>query len=362
MQRVLRGAAVAAFLGLAGLAGDPAPLRAQPLVPFCASFSHWDHHWFIWLPRDPDYEAVEIHSQDARDGAKPLVWVYFTERNPPKRQVNFVNDEALARLRGWIFRDVAYDIRNRAGAPRGVAVRFADDRNRSVAVTFDVKDDAVFATAGAGVTNQMGHGADGVFLLLYRQATAEASASKVLIEAADVSEQLRGGRNPLPFHAVYSPNSFNAAILFRECAVSFGGAAVEPPAALKFAERQATDTGGRRFVARRGELEFELVADASGATERYALRRGGHVFTVSFAPPLPPAAAIRSSFSLSLDDLTDLVGGQVDVGSSAAGRTLDWRPDHPAWARQYPFQTRLRPGAGGFAVDGRTLRGGAQRQ
>jgi hypothetical protein len=356
----LRGAAVAAFLGLAGMAGGPAPLRAQPLVPFCASFSHWDHHWFIWLPRDPDYEAIEIHSQDARDGAKPLVWVYFTERKPPKRQVNFVNDEALARLRGWIFRDVAYELRNRVRAPRGVALRFADHRNRSVAVTFDVKDDAVFATAGAGVTNQMGHGADGVFLLLHRQATAEASASAVLIEAADVSEQLPGGKNPLPFHAAYSPNSFNAAILFRECAVSFGEAAAEPPGALKFAQAPATDAGGRRFVARRGELEFELVTDASGATERYTLRRGGHVFTASFAPPLPAAAAIRSSFSLSLDDLKDLVGGQVDVGPSAAGHRLDWRPDYPAWARQYPFQTRLRPSGSGYAVDGRTLRGSQQ--
>jgi hypothetical protein len=62
-------------------------------------------------------------------------------------------------------------------------------------------------------------------------------------------------------------------------------------------------------------------------------------------------------FSLSLDQLTDLVGGRADVLSTAE-RTLDWRPQYPPWARDYPFQTRQRPAtAGGVVVDGRTLRG-----
>lgn len=355
----LRAAAVAAFLALEAVFG-PATLHAQPIVPFCASFTHWDHHWFIWLPRDPDFEAVEIHSQDARTGAAPLVWVYFTERQPPKRQVNFVNDETLARLRGWMFRDIGYEIRNRPGTPRGVDARFSDDKGRAIFIAAEFVPEMPFSARGAGVTDQMGHGADGAFLLLYRQATAEATSSKVLISGVDVSAQLSGGSNPLPFHAAYSPNTFNAAILFRDCHVTFDGASAgKPPSVLAFAEQKAGSAGARRFTARRGELEFELVTDAEGATERYSLRRPGHAFTAAFNPPLGGAGGNDSWFSLSLDGLQDLVGGRVAISASGAGRTLHWRPESPVWTRGYAFQTRLRPsGDNSLPIDGRSMRAG----
>src|SRR3979409_310157 len=34
------------------------------MVPSISTFRHWDHQWYIWLPGDPTYEAVEVMSAD----------------------------------------------------------------------------------------------------------------------------------------------------------------------------------------------------------------------------------------------------------------------------------------------------------
>ena len=40
-----------------------------PLVPFATVVDSWDHHWFLWLPLHPVYEAVEVASREPdRDG------------------------------------------------------------------------------------------------------------------------------------------------------------------------------------------------------------------------------------------------------------------------------------------------------
>ena len=53
----------ALFLALALLGLAPGPAGAsEPVVPFSSYFFHWDNHWYVWLPRDPVYEAVEVMS------------------------------------------------------------------------------------------------------------------------------------------------------------------------------------------------------------------------------------------------------------------------------------------------------------
>ena len=38
----------------------PAAAALEPAVPLVRVHHRRDHHWFVWLPRHPDYEAVEI--------------------------------------------------------------------------------------------------------------------------------------------------------------------------------------------------------------------------------------------------------------------------------------------------------------
>ena len=41
----------------------------RPIVPFFTTVDPWDHHWFLWLPHHPVYEAVEVASREPdRDG------------------------------------------------------------------------------------------------------------------------------------------------------------------------------------------------------------------------------------------------------------------------------------------------------
>ncbi len=62
---------------LAALRPGSAPSRpaaAQtPLVPIVSGFQHWDHHWYLWLPGDPVYEAVEVMAAERGPNAIPLV-------------------------------------------------------------------------------------------------------------------------------------------------------------------------------------------------------------------------------------------------------------------------------------------------
>ena len=48
-----------AALANASLAAETAK---APLVPIVTFLSHWDHHWYIWLPGDPVYEAARRDS------------------------------------------------------------------------------------------------------------------------------------------------------------------------------------------------------------------------------------------------------------------------------------------------------------
>ena len=94
------------------------------MVPLVSNFYHWDHHWYIWLPGDPLYEAVEVMSKQRGGGTPPLVWVFFTERSGPKRQTHYFNDAQVAAARGAYFREIAFTMTSVQDQPRGRALRF----------------------------------------------------------------------------------------------------------------------------------------------------------------------------------------------------------------------------------------------
>src|SRR6516162_3346133 len=91
--RSIRGCITASLLLNLAIVLAPMTASAKPLVPLLSFLQHGDHHWYAWLPGDGVYEAVEVMATE-RGGQEPLVWVFFTERAPPKNQVNYYNDAA----------------------------------------------------------------------------------------------------------------------------------------------------------------------------------------------------------------------------------------------------------------------------
>jgi len=341
-RRALAKIAVAPAVVVAAAAlGSAAAKADEPIVPFVPRFSHWDHHWYVWLPRDPLYEAVEVMSADIPGASSPLVWAFFTERAPPKRQHYYVNDRALAAVTGWTYAEIAYAASGAGDGVRDLSVRF-DAAGQPVTIAVECPAGATLSRTGAGLTNQIGHSGDRVFLIFYREAGVLSERSSVTIGGVEMSEPIAGAPPP-PFRAAYSRNIFVATIPFGAGRVAFGAGHGTD---LDFVEQKGEEAGHRLYVATRANGErIELVADAEGGLERYLDRRGPHVFAVDFSPPL--AASGTSAYRITLDDFRDLISGTLRATREGAALVLDWQPQEPAWTRAYPLRTRLTRGTDG---------------
>src|SRR5262249_5935264 len=168
----------------------PTTAREAKMVPIFSVFHHWDHHWYIWLPGDPVYEAVEVMSR-ARSVGAPLVWVFFTKRAAPKRQVHYFNDIQLANARGGHFREINFPMTGAKGQPRGITIALTDVDGSPIAVDLQFAAGAQLVTRGAGLTDQSGHSADRHLLIFFREKNDLADGTKLeLVESADGQMQL----------------------------------------------------------------------------------------------------------------------------------------------------------------------------
>ena len=149
--------AIQVLLAFIAIISPPFPTKAgeTKVVPILSVFHHWDHHRYIWLPGDPVYEAVEVMSR-ARSVDAPLVWVFFTERAAPKRQVHYFNDVQLAKARGGHFREITFAMTGAQGQPRGITVALTDVDGSPIAVELKFAAGVQLVTSGAGLTDQSG--------------------------------------------------------------------------------------------------------------------------------------------------------------------------------------------------------------
>ena len=99
-------------------------------------------------------------SKQRGGGTPPLVWVFFTERSGPKRQIHYLNDAQAASARGAHFREIVFTMTGAEDQARGVRVALSDAEGRPTTVDVDFTLDARLVTQGAGLTDQGGHGAD----------------------------------------------------------------------------------------------------------------------------------------------------------------------------------------------------------
>lgn len=319
---------------------------AAPLVPIVSFLQHWDHHWYVWLPSDPVYEAVEIMAAERGPNRPPLLWVFFTERAVPKRQINYYNDAQVAAARAAAgttaqFADIKFAMTGTEGAPRGVSAGFVDFKNRPVTIDVGFAPEARLATANAGLTDQIGHSGERLLLLFFREKGARAQNPHVTIAGADVATLPPGQDYPAPFAAAYSANIFVGGFPFIGLDVSFDSSAETSSRAARFVP---TGTPGT-YEAAPDTARIKLLTTADGALANYQQhdRTGDHLIEIRFDPPLPPAQRLaseaRSAFQISLDNFRDLLAGNIRVRRDGASMMMDWRFDKPSWARSRVLRT-----------------------
>ena len=224
---------------ISGMALASMATTAAPLIPIVSFLQHWDHHWYVWLPSDPVYEAVEIMAAERGPNNPPLLWVFFTERAQPKHQINYYNDAKVAAARAADgvtsqFAEIKFAMTGADGEPRGVSAGFVDFQNRHVAIEVGFDPEARLATTNAGLTDQIGHSGERLLLLFFRERGARAPNPHVTINGTDVAKPQPGQTFPTPFAAAYSNNIFVGGFPFMGLDVSFDGRAETPSLGAHF--------------------------------------------------------------------------------------------------------------------------------
>ena len=348
-------------VGLSCLAGLIAPASAAaPVVPLVTAHHYWDHHWFVWLPRHPVYESVEVMSIDSAGGFYRAVWVFFTERHGGKRQVHFFDDRQIVEgFPGSHYRPIDYERSGSPGQGQSVRVALTGLDDVPIEIVVDLADRPLTRT-GAGLTNQSGHSADTLFLLFHRDRTALARTNEVRVGGADYS--FRAGDDPAATHrfmAAYSAGIQIAVIPFGQWSFSRHEERLSANAAgLSFAVTEPD--GGVRLTASQPGYRNRIAVDlnAGGALTGYRHDAATHRLALSFDAALPLAVdSPRSAnqFAVHMNPDKPVARGEVVSELMEGGRRLTWRFHSPQWTANYPFESIIKPNGGGYTLMIRSL-------
>ena len=343
LSRLLIGAALVLACMAFTTTGRGAPAFA-PSLPLVSYHHYFDHQWYVWLPRHPTYEAVEVMSIDAPHNPYRLFWVIFTEREGEKRQHHFIDDRRITEyVDNFHYREIDYRRAGEAGEGQSVYASFADLDGARVEIAIDAE--GVSPTqAGSGLTDQSGHSAEKLVMLFHRVSGALTERNSVVIDGRDFS--FRAGDDPEgkhPFVAAYSAGIQIVVFPFGHWSFTVDEARLrDDTAGLSFDVE--VRTGGVALVANlpgyRDRITIEL--DVDGALERYRHDVGSHRMVISLDEPLPltgSAAEATSRFSILMDPEEPVASGRVVSEPTEAGRRLSWTIDTPSWGLGYPFQS-----------------------
>ena len=343
-------------VGLSCLIGPVAPVgAAAPVVPLVTAHHHWDHHWFVWLPRHPVYESVEVMSVDSAGDYFRAVWVFFTERYGAKRQVHFFdNRQIVERFPGSRYRPIEYERFGAPGQGQSVRVALAGLDDVPIEIAIDLADRPLTRT-GAGLTDQSGHSAGTLFLLFHRDRTARARTNEVRIGGGDYS--FRAGDDPTGKHrfmAAYSAGIQIAVVPFGQWLFSRQETRLDATAAgLSFAVTEPD--GGMRLTAPVPGYHSRIAVDldAGGALTGYRHDAATHRLALDFDAVLPlalDAPRTAREFAIRMNPDEPVARGEVVSEPLEGGRRLTWRLHSPRWTVDYPFESIIKPSAGGYAL------------
>jgi hypothetical protein len=320
----------------AALAGPKESAMLYPPVPFSTVVDCWDHHWFLWLPLHPVYEAVEVASREPDRDGRVDVWVWFTERAGAKRQIHYRNSALLAGFVGGHDRPISYQISGDDGRPRGVQVRFDDIEDKPVEIEVRFEADQTLDRQRAGLTDQSGHIRDHAFLVFYRDANAQASYGRASIGPRNYTFDRDEAKGAFRFKWSYSHGISINLIIYNSFTATFGPGGFTP----------APGTDSDFVLNRVGRGSVLLVSDQAGQLSEYVDHgANGDFLRVVFDPPLPAcdrdSRQRSSSFSVSIKAAADLIKGSVASRCGDQLQVLDWQPSEPAWASRQPFRSEI---------------------
>jgi hypothetical protein len=164
-RRVLCTVGLIASMTSPGMAQD----TKYPVVPLHSFFSHWDHHWYVWLRGDAAYEAVEIMTRYRGPDIPLLVWIFFTERAPPKRQVHYISDQQIASMRRWQYRAIEVLTSGPVGESQSLSANFTNGHDQPVSIAIERNPRVALSATRGGLTNQIGHSGDQMVMLFFRE-------------------------------------------------------------------------------------------------------------------------------------------------------------------------------------------------
>lgn len=338
------------------LAGTTSQAQSQPMIPFNTSFSHSEHHWIMWIPKHPVYEAIEVRSNDNPQSPNgKSITVFFTERAGGKNQVYYFNEESAAKRWTQIkkqqayFRDIEYRTEGTTGKPMSLFVKFKDKDDISVELTMQFGKDQELTTEHAGLANQMGHGAEALFMIFYREKVSTATRSQLLIGGEDFSTKAgdAGGTEQMA-HNGYRSNIYVATIAYGKSSFSWdeNGLTNSWRRVFKRVANTGKDTIYRSNKAD-DQTVIELVTNSAGEIRQYKHLLGEHTYQIEFEPALPNLNSAKTgqsvNYRISLDNFKNLVEGVVSFKREETGIVLDWQHQTPNWTKGYFFQSIIRP-------------------
>jgi hypothetical protein len=320
----------------AALARPEEAAMPYPLVPFSTVVDTWDHHWFLWLPLHPIYEAVEVASREPDRDGRVDVWIWFTERAGVKRQIHYRNSALSAAFVGGHDRPISYQISGDDGRPRGLQVRFDDIENVPVEIEVRFNAHQTLDRQHAGLTDQSGHMRDRAFLIFYRDTNAQAPYGRASIGPKNYTFDREEAKGAFPFKWSYSHGISISLIRYNSFTATFGpGGFIPAP---------GTDRGYVLDKAWGGGVS--LMSDQAGQLMEYVDHgANGDFLRFVFDPPLPAcdrgAKLQSSSFSVSIKAAADLIEGRIEIQRGDQGQVLDWHPSRPMWASRQPFRSEI---------------------
>ena len=346
---------------MSGLAGAVGPANAAPpVVPLVTAHHHWEHQWFVWLPRHPVYESVEVMSIDSAGDYFRAVWVFFTERHGGKRQVHFFDDRRMVEhFPGSHYRPIEYERYGVPGRGQSVRVSLAGLDDAPIEIAVDVAERPLTRT-GAGLTDQSGHSADTIFLLFHRDRNALAQSNDVRIDGRDYS--FRAGDDPTGKHrfmAAYSAGIQIGLVPFGRWSFSREDTGLDATVeGLSFAVTEPD--GGVRLTASapgyRSRIAVDL--DAGGALTGYRHDAAANRLAFKLEAALPLAAdapPTAREFAIHMNPGEPVARGEVVSEPVEGGRRLTWRLHSPPWAVNYPFESIIQSNGDGHALQIRSL-------
>ena len=352
-RKVIRGSFLTAVIVAAAVADQA---QSKLLIPINTNFSYWDHHWIMWIPRHPLYEAIEVLSVDSMSYPNVrLVRVFFTEKKTGKQVHYFNNANVVRNWRGEAhYRDMDYRADGQSGRAMNLHLKFKDKDDKPVELKIEGAKDGALSDGGAGLKPQGSHGADTVFLLFYNGPSNSQVEGRLQIGGEDFSPVHKVGEDGRSYRVAYSRTAYTAVISYGQSRFEVSQDSLKNSWFRIFRPLPGSQ---ERIIYRTNAFGFEngnyIEVETNSKSEilTYTHFSGKHTFRIAFDPVLPHLGSAQTGqvvkYKMSLDQFERLIEGVIKVTRTHDSTAFAWEHQTPAWLKGFGLQSVIRPDAQG---------------